>query len=49
MGGRRAPGSESHDEIFWSAERGYHRQTNRAGGVEGGMSNGEPLVVSAVR
>ena len=39
------PGSESHDEIFWSAERGYHRETNRAGGVEGGMSNGEPLVV----
>ncbi len=38
-------GSESHDEIFWSAERGYHRETNRAGGVEGGMSNGEPLVV----
>ena len=41
------PGSESHDEIFWSAERGYHRETNRAGGVEGGMSNGEPLVVRA--
>src|SRR5215210_6348359 len=40
-----APGSESHDEIFWSQERGYHRHTNRAGGVEGGMSNGEPLVV----
>ena len=39
------PGSESHDEIFWSAELGYHRRTNRAGGVEGGMSNGEPLVV----
>jgi chorismate synthase len=39
------PGSESHDEIFWSEERGYYRQTNRAGGVEGGMSNGEPLVV----
>jgi chorismate synthase len=39
------PGSESHDEIFWSQERGYHRKTNRAGGVEGGMSNGEPLVV----
>jgi chorismate synthase len=39
------PGSESHDEIFWSRERGYHRETNRAGGVEGGMSNGEPLVV----
>jgi chorismate synthase len=40
------PGSESHDEIFWSEERGYHRGTNRAGGVEGGMSNGEPLVVT---
>jgi chorismate synthase len=41
------PGSESHDEIFWSQERGYFRETNRAGGVEGGMSNGEPLVVRA--
>src|SRR3954467_9727616 len=40
-----APGSESHDEIFFDEERGGHRQTNRAGGVEGGMSNGEPLVV----
>ena len=39
------PGSESHDEIFWSDQRGYHRETNRAGGVEGGMSNGEPLIV----
>jgi chorismate synthase len=39
------PGSESHDEIFWSEELGWHRETNRAGGVEGGMSNGEPLVV----
>jgi chorismate synthase len=41
------PGSESHDEIFWSEERGWHRETNRAGGVEGGMSNGEPLLVRA--
>jgi chorismate synthase len=39
------PGSESHDEIFHSAERGWHRETNRAGGVEGGMTNGEDLVV----
>jgi chorismate synthase len=39
------PGSESHDEIFWSEEDGWHRETNRAGGVEGGMTNGEPLVV----
>ena len=41
------PGSEAHDEIFWSEEAGWHRQTNRAGGVEGGMSNGEPLFVRA--
>ena len=40
------PGSEVHDEIFWSEERGYHRETNRAGGVEGGMTTGEPLVVT---
>jgi len=39
------PGSEAHDEIFWSEERGYYRETNRAGGLEGGMSTGEPLVV----
>jgi chorismate synthase len=39
------PGSESHDEIFHSPERGYHRETNRAGGVEGGMTNGEDLIV----
>jgi chorismate synthase len=41
------PGSEAHDEIFWDENRGWHRETNRAGGVEGGMSNGEPLVVQA--
>jgi len=39
------PGSESHDEIFWSEEEGWRRETNRAGGVEGGMTDGEPLVV----
>jgi chorismate synthase len=41
------PGSRAHDEIFWDEERGYTRETNRAGGVEGGMSTGEPLVVRA--
>jgi chorismate synthase len=39
------PGSQAHDEIFWSEERGYFRETNRAGGLEGGMTTGEPLVV----
>jgi chorismate synthase len=40
------PGSQAHDEIFWSGERGYYRETNRAGGVEGGMTTGQPLVVT---
>src|SRR5215213_9237064 len=40
------PGSQAHDEIFWSVERGYYRETNRAGGVEGGMTTGQPLVVT---
>jgi chorismate synthase len=39
------PGSEAHDEIFYSRERGYYRETNRSGGLEGGMSTGEPLIV----
>jgi len=38
-------GSEAHDEIFWSEERGWHRETNRSGGLEGGMTTGEQLVV----
>jgi chorismate synthase len=39
------PGSQAHDEIYYSSERGYYRETNRAGGLEGGMTTGEPLVV----
>ena len=40
------PGSAAHDEIFYSAERGgYFRETNHAGGLEGGMTNGAPVVV----
>jgi chorismate synthase len=41
------PGSEAHDEIFWGDGRGYYRLTNRAGGLEGGMTTGQPLVVNA--
>jgi chorismate synthase len=40
-------GSQAHDEIFWSEEQGFFRETNRAGGVEGGMTTGDPLVVRA--
>jgi chorismate synthase len=42
------PGSQAHDEIFHSTERGFYRETNRAGGIEGGMTNGEVLVVRGV-
>jgi chorismate synthase len=38
-------GSQAHDEIFWSEARGYNRETNRAGGIEGGMTTGAPVVV----
>ncbi len=38
-------GSEVHDEIFYNDRRGFYRKTNRAGGVEGGISNGENIVV----
>ena len=38
-------GSEFHDEIFYEDGRGFFRKTNRAGGIEGGTSNGEEIVV----
>ena len=39
-----SPGSQVHDEIFYAEER-FMRRTNRAGGLEGGMTNGEPIVI----
>ncbi|GMR65286.1 chorismate synthase [Bacillus cereus] len=42
------PGSEVHDEILWNEERGYTRRTNNAGGLEGGMTTGMPIVVRGV-
>jgi chorismate synthase len=48
------PGSQVHDEIFYDQARvkagsasAYHRESNNAGGIEGGMSNGEPIIVRA--
>lgn len=41
------PGSEAHDEIFFEAGHGIRRGSNRAGGLEAGMTNGEPLVIRA--
>ena len=39
-------GSQMHDEIFLGKKGTYERRTNRAGGIEGGMSNGEDIVVT---
>jgi chorismate synthase len=41
------PGSEAHDEIFYDDERGFYRESNHAGGLEGGMTTGDPLVARA--
>lgn len=42
------PGSQVHDEILWNEETGYSRKSNRAGGLEGGMTTGMPVVVRGI-
>ena len=44
----RLKGSQVMDEIIWSKEAGYTRRTNNLGGFEGGMTNGEPILVRGV-
>ena len=41
-------GSDVMDEITWSKEDGYRRKSNNLGGFEGGMTNGQPIVVRGV-
>lgn len=41
------PGSEVHDAIYFEKDDGWSRRTNRAGGLEGGVTNGQELVVRA--
>jgi chorismate synthase len=43
----RRPGSQVHDEILFNKEGGFHRGSNSAGGLEGGVTNGQPVVVRA--
>ncbi|MCL4415171.1 MAG: chorismate synthase [Actinobacteria bacterium] len=40
-------GREFHDEIYYDDIQGFYRKTNRAGGIEGGMSNGQPIIITA--
>lgn len=40
-------GISFHDEIYYKSDVGFYRKTNRAGGIEGGITNGEPVVVGA--
>lgn len=42
------PGSKAHDELFYDEKQRVYRKTNHAGGLEGGMTNGEPLIIRAV-
>lgn len=44
----KRPGSQVMDEIIWSKEQGYARSTNQLGGFEGGMTNGEQLIIRGV-
>ncbi|GAB6704674.1 chorismate synthase [Streptococcus uberis] len=41
-------GSEVMDEIIWSEEEGYSRKSNHLGGFEGGVTNGQPLLIKGV-
>ncbi len=47
FGVAEVPGSRVHDELFFADSAGFTRGTNNAGGIEGGMTNGEPIVVRA--
>ena len=42
------PGSEVMDEILWDEQTGYTRRSNNLGGFEGGMTNGEAIVIRGV-
>jgi chorismate synthase len=47
FGAANRPGSQAHDEIYWNKQEGFFRKTNMAGGIEGGMSNGEQIALRA--
>lgn len=42
-------GSQVMDEIYWQEHEGFYRKTNHLGGIEGGMSTGNPIVIQAIK
>jgi len=49
MTSSRGPGSQAHDPILYSADDGWQRPSNHAGGLEGGITNGQDIVVTAIK
>jgi chorismate synthase len=47
FGAANKPGSQVHDEIYWNKKEGFYHKTNMAGGIEGGISNGETISLRA--
>ena len=45
----REPGSRAHDPIAHSSSTGWSRTSNRAGGLEGGITNGQDIVITAIK
>ncbi len=43
------PGSRAHDELFYDGQKNLYRKTNHAGGIEGGMTNGEDVVIQIAK
>lgn len=41
----KVPGSQAHDEIYYEEGKGFYHKTNRCGGLEGSMTNGDPLII----
>lgn len=49
MTASQGPGSKAHDPILHSSARGWERPSNHAGGLEGGITNGQDIVITAVK
>lgn len=48
FGMKGLPGSKVHDAIYYKKSIGYYRKTNNCGGIEGGITNGQPVIVKGI-